>query len=225
MRPTITVFERSPDGGQGLARDMPVRWALEEVGQPYTTRPMSFTQLKEPSYRELQPFGQIPAYTAGDLTLFESGGIVFHIAHHHTGLLPEDANAQARAVTWMFAALNTIEPPVFEYDLAIILERDKPWYAQRLVALKQRIHNRLSDLSRCLGNKDWLDGAFSAGDLLMVTVLRRLNGSDILPDYTNLRDYVARGEARPAFKRAFKAQRAAFFDAPGSTEQTQQIGD
>lgn len=208
--PTITAFERSPDGGRGLARDMPVRWALEEVGQPYDVCLLSFAALKEPAHRALHPFGQIPTYEEGDLSLFESGAIVFHIAERHAGLLPDDANARARAITWMFAALNTVEPPIFDRDLAKILERDEPWYEHRLRVLEDSIRKRLGDLSSRLGDGEWLDGAFSAGDLLMVTVLRRLQGSGILEEYPNLAAYVGRGEARPAFKRAFDAQLAVF---------------
>ncbi|KZS52926.1 glutathione S-transferase [Rhizobium sp. BK226] len=210
MTITITAFEHSPDRGKGLARDMRVRWALEEVGLPYDVRLVSFKAMREPAHLRLQPFGQIPTYEEGDLALFESGAIVFHIAERHAGLLPEDANARARAIAWMFAALNTIEPPIFDRALARILERDEPWYEQRLHALEVSIRKRLDDLSRRLGDADWLDGAFSAGDLLMVTVLLRLKGSDILDDHPNLSAYVARGEARPAYNSAFAAQLAVF---------------
>ena len=208
--PTITAFERSPDGGQGLARDTRVRWALEEVGQPYAVRLVSFAAMKQPAHRALHPFGQIPTYEDGDLVLFESGAIVFHIAERHAGLLPDDANARARAIAWMFAALNTMEPQIFDRSLATILERDQPWYEQRLNALESIIRKRLGDLSRRLGEANWLDGAFSAGDLLMVTVLRRLHGSGLLEEHPNLAAYVARGEARPAYRRAFAAQLAVF---------------
>ncbi|CAN7142910.1 glutathione S-transferase family protein [Bosea sp. LjRoot90] len=210
MTVTITAFERSPDRGNGLARDMRLRWALEEVGQPYEVRLLSFQAMKEPAHLALQPFGQIPTYEDGDLSLFESGAIVFHIAERHAGLLPDDTNARARAITWMFAALNTLEPPIFDRSLVRILERDEPWYEQRLGALDNIIRKRLGSLSSRLGDADWLDGAFSAGDLLMVTVLRRLQGSGILEDYPNLFAYVARAEARPAYKRAFEAQLAVF---------------
>lgn len=210
MTITITAFERSPDRGKGLARDMRVRWALEEVGQPYDVRLLSFKAMKEPAHLALHPFGQIPTYEEGDLALFESGAIVFHIAERHPRLLPDDANARARAITWMFAALDTVEPPIFDHSLARILERDEPWYEQRLRVLEDTIRKRLSGLSTRLGDADWLDGAFSAGDLLMVTVLRRLQGSGMLEEYTNLAAYVARGEARPAYKRAFDAQLAVF---------------
>jgi glutathione S-transferase len=216
MTPTITAFERSPDRGKGLARDMRVRWALEEVGQPYDVRLLSFSEMKEPAHRALHPFGQIPTYEEGDLALFESGAIVFHIAERHAGLLPDDTNARARAIAWMFAALDTVEPPIFDRSLAMILERNEPWYEQRLRVLEASIRKRLGDLSARLGDADWLDGAFSAGDLLMVTVLRRLNGSGVLEEYPNLSAYVARGEARPAFKRAFDAQLAVFTAASTS---------
>ena len=210
MTPTITAFERSPDRGKGLARDMRVRWALEEVGQPYDVRLLSFSEMKESGHRMLNPFAQIPTYEEGDLVLFESGAIVFHIAERHAGLLPDDTNARARAIAWMFAALNTVEPPIVDRSMATILERDKPWYAERLPILEDRVRVRLGELSSRLGRADWLDDAFSAGDLLMVTVLRRLNGSGLLEKYRNLSAYVARGEARAAYKRAFDDQLAVF---------------
>jgi glutathione S-transferase len=216
MTPTITAFERSPDRGRGLARDMRVRWALEEVGQPYEVRLLSFSEMKEPAHRRLHPFGQIPTYEEGDLVLFESGAIVFHIAERHAGLLPDNANARARAITWMFAALNTVEPPIVDLGSAALVERDKTWYAERLPILQDRVRERLDQLSSRLGDADWLDDAFSAGDLLMVTVLRRLNGSGILEKYSNLSAYVGRGEARPGYKRAFDAQLAVFTGASTS---------
>jgi len=210
MTPTITTFERSPDRGRGQARDMRVRWALEEVGQPYDVRLVSFSEMKEPAHCALHPFGQIPTYEEGNFALFESGAIVLHIAERHGRLLPDDANARARAITWMFAALNTLEPPIIDLQIVNLLERDESWYEQRLPMVEDRIRDRLNELSRRLGDADWLDGAFSAGDLLMVTVLRRLNRTDLLAEYPNLSAYVARGEARPAFRRAFDAQLAVF---------------
>jgi glutathione S-transferase len=210
MSPTITAFKQSPDRGRGLARDMRVRWALEEVGQPYEVRLLSFSEMKEAAHRARHPFGQIPTYEEGDLALFESGAIVFHIAERHAGLLPDDANARARAITWMFAALSTVEPPVVELGMAILVERDKSWFEARLPMLEARVRDRLGDLSCRLGDASWLEGEFSAGDLLMVTVLRRLNGSGLLEEYPNLSAYVARGEARPAYKRAFDDQLAVF---------------
>ena len=214
MTPTITAFKQSPDRGKGLARDMRVRWALEEVGQPYEVRLVSFGAMKDPAHRALHPFGQIPTYEEGDLALFESGAIVFHIAERHAGLLPDDANARARAITWMFAALNTVEPSILERETARLLEGDKTWYEQRLPVVKDRIRDRLGELSGRLGDADWLDGAFSAGDLMMVAVLLRLKASGMLDEYPNLSAYVARGEARPAYKRAFDAQLAVFTGKP-----------
>jgi glutathione S-transferase len=208
MTITITAFERSPDGGKGLARDTRVRWALEEVGQPYEVRLVSFGAMKETAHLALHPFGQIPTYEEGDLALFETGAIVFHIAERHAGLLPDDANDRARAITWMFAALNTIEPPILELVTAKFLEGDKPWSRQRMPLVEGRIRDRLDQLSARLGNADWLDGAFSAGDLMMVSVLLRLKPSGILGEYPNLATYVARGETRPAYQRAFDAQLA-----------------
>ncbi|MEO6690087.1 MAG: glutathione S-transferase family protein [Dokdonella sp.] len=216
MTPTITAFERSPDRGKGLARDMRVRWALEEVGQAYEVRLVSFAAMKEPAHRALHPFGQIPTYEEGDLALFESGAIVFHIAEHHAGLLPDDANARARAIAWMFAALNTVEPPILDLQTAKFVEGDKPWSEQRMPLVKDRIRDRLADLSTRLGDADWLDGAFSAGDLMMVGVLLRLKSSGLLDEYPNLAAYVARGEARPAFKRAFADQLAVFTGKPAT---------
>ena len=210
MTITITAFERSPDGGRGLARDTRVRWALEEVGQPYKVRLVSFRAMKEPAHLALHPFGQIPTYEEGDLALFETGAIVFHIAERHAGLLPDGANARSRAITWMFAALNTVEPPILELVTARLFERDKPWHAARLPLVEERVRSRLKQLAVRLGEADWLDGEFSAGDLLMVSVLLRLKSSGILDEFPNLAAYLVRGEARPAYKRAFDAQLAAF---------------
>ncbi|AFE10903.1 glutathione S-transferase [Corallococcus coralloides DSM 2259] len=214
MTITITAFERSPDRGRGLARDMRVRWALEEVGQPYDVRLVSFEAMKQPAHKALHPFGQIPTYEEGELALFESGAIVFHIAERHAGLLPEDSNGRARSIAWMFAALNTVEPPIFDRSLVTILERDQPWYEHRLRALDDLIRKRLDDLSARLGAADWLDGAFSAADILMVTVLRRAQAMGILEAYPSLAAYIARAEARPAYQRAFAAQLAVFNAVP-----------
>lgn len=210
MTATITAFAQSPDRGQGLARDMRVRWAFEEVGQPYDVRLLSFEAMKAAAHLSANPFGQIPTCEEGDLTLFESGAIVLHIAERHPGLLPGDANGRARAIMWMFAAVGTVEPPIVERSAAVLLERDKSWYAARLPMLDDRVRVRLHELSRHLGDAEWLDGAFSAGDLMMVHVLRRLETSGLLQDYPNVAAYVARGEARPAYKRAFADQLAVF---------------
>ena len=210
--PTITAFEHSPDGGEGMARDMRVRWALEEVGQPYRVRPVSFAAMKAPAHRALHPFGQIPTFEDGAIALFETGAIVLHVASARPGMLPADAAARGRAISWMFAALSTVEPPILDREAAEYLEGDAPWIAPRMQAVDERIRGRLRDLSARLGDADWLDGPFSAGDLVMVDVLRRLVGTGLLEEFPNLPAYVARGEARPAFARAFAAQRV-FFEA------------
>jgi glutathione S-transferase len=206
MTPIITAFEKSPDGGKGLARDTRVRWALEEVGRAYNVRGVSFGAMKEPAHLALQPFGSIPTYEEGDLALFETGSIIFHIAESHAGLLPDGANARARAVTWMFAALNTVEPPILELQNAKLLEGDRPWAKERLPLVMDRVRSRLKQLSARLGDADWLDGAFSAGDLMMVSVLLRLKPSGFLDEFPDLAAYVARGETRPAYRRAFADQ-------------------
>jgi glutathione S-transferase len=208
MTITITAFERSPDGGMGLARDTRVRWALEEVGQPYEVRLVSFEAMKQPAHLALHPFGQIPTYEEGGLALFETGAIVFHLAQRHPGLLPEDPDRRARAIMWMFAALSTVEPPIVDLSMAKVIESDKPWAKDRLPLVEERVRARLKQLSAYLGDAEWLDGAFSAGDLLMVSVLLRARPSGILAELANLAAYVARGEARPAYQRAFAAQLA-----------------
>ena len=216
MNPTITAFERSPDRGRGLARDMRVRWALEEVGQPYDVRLLSFPELKKPAHRKVNPFGQIPTYEEGELTLFESGAIVLHIAERHPGLLPTDQNARSRAIAWMFAAVSTVDPVIMERSLAVLFDRDKSWHAERLAGLDERVRVRLGEISDHLRDAEWLDGAFSAADIMMVHVLRRLSGSDHLDSFPNVGAYIARGEARPAYKRAFDAQLAVFTAATAS---------
>lgn len=210
MTPTITAFATSPDRGVGLARDMRVRWALEEVGQPYEVRLVSFAEMKQPAHLALNPFGQIPTYEEGSLALFESGSIIFHLAEQHAGLLPAQADARARAVTWMFAALGTVEPPIVERSNARLLEADKPWAAERMTMIESRIRQRLGELSQHLGSADWLDGAFSAADIMMVHVLQRLRGSGLVEETPNLAAYLQRATARPAYQRAFAAQLAVF---------------
>ena len=212
---TLTAFERSPDGGRGLARDMRVRWALEEAGQPYAVRLVSFDALKQPAHLALNPFGQIPTLEDEGLVLFESGAIVLHVAERHAGLLPEAPNARARAISWLFAALNTVEPPILELFAARVLERDQPWAEDRLPLVRDRIRTRLAPLSARLATAEWLDGGFTVGDLMMVSVLLRLRPSGLLDADLDLAAYVVRGEARPAYQRAFAAQKAVF-DAQAS---------
>lgn len=210
MAVTITAFADSPDRGAGLARDMIVRWALEEVEQAYDVRLVPWGDFKRPEHRARQPFGQIPTYEEGDLTLFESGAIVLHIAERFPGLFPVEANARARAITWMFAAMSSVEPLIVQREVVEYLESDKSWSAERMPLVEQRIRDRLAELSTRLGEAQWLDGAFSAADVLMVQALRRLEGQAPLIEFPNLVAYVERGKARPAFKRAFAAQKADF---------------
>ena len=172
--------------------------------------------MKQPAHLARHPFGQIPTYEEGDLALFESGAIVLHIAERHAGLLPADANSRARAITWIFAALNTVEPPLVQCEFASLFERDKPWYEERRTFLDDRARKTLGELSSRLGEAEWLEGVFTAGDLMMIGVLFRAKGSGILEAYPNLAAYVARGEARPAFQRAFAAQLAVFTAASKS---------
>ena len=213
MRPVITAFERSPDRGRGLARDMRVRWALEEADQPYDVRLVSFEAMKQSAHRAVQPFGQIPSYEEGDLVLFESGAIVLHVAQRSADLLPADPSGRARAIAWMFAALNTVEPPILDLQNAMFQEGAKPWAEERMPLVRERIRDRLRALAEYLGDADWLDGAFSAGDLLMIAVLLRVKPSGLLAEFPSLAAYVARGEARPAYQRAFAAQLAVFTDS------------
>ena len=208
MNISISAFERSLDGGKGLARDTRVRWALEEVKQPYEVRLVSFAALKQSAHLKLHPFGQIPTYEDGNLVIFETGAIVLHIAEQYAGLLPDDAKAKSRAISWIFAALNTIEPPILDLSIAKVVENDKAWSEQRLPLVKDRIRNKLKQLSAYLGEKSWLEDEFSAGDLMMISVLLRLRASGILLEFPNLDDYVTRGESRPAYQRAFAAQLA-----------------
>jgi glutathione S-transferase len=219
MRPTITAFADSPDEGQGHARDMRVRWALEEVGQAYDVRLRSMEALKEPAHLAINPFGSIPTYEEGDLALFESGAIVLHISQSRAGLLPDDPSARARAIMWMFAALDTVEPPIVEREAFLLMEKDRSWFDARMPILDENVRKRLGELSAGLGDRDWLDGTFSAGDLLMVTVLRRLEasnipyGANLLDEYPGLRRFVERGTARPAYRRAFADQLAVFTES------------
>lgn len=206
MKPTITAFANSPDGGRGLARDMRVRWALEEVGQQYDVQLVPWADFKKPAHRSKHPFAQIPTFEQGNLVLFETGAIVLHIAETHDGLLPRDPEARARAITWMFAAVSTLEQPVIDLEINEYFEQEEPWGAARRQGVQKRLWMRLADLATALGDSEWIDGAFSAGDLMLVQVLVRVEGE--LSAYPNLRSYVDRARARPGFKRAFDAQKA-----------------
>lgn len=208
MTITITAFAASPDRGRGQARDMRVRWALEELGLPYAVRLVSFDEMKQPAHLALQPFGQIPTFEEDGVALFESGAIVLHLAQRHRGLLPADPAGRARALSWLFAALSTMEPPILERETAVLLERERAWHAERLPLIEARIRRRLEQLSAALGAAEWLAGGFSAADLVMVGVLRRIEGTTMLEDFPGLAAYLARGTARPAYRRAYDAQHA-----------------
>jgi glutathione S-transferase len=215
MTPVISVFAASPDRGRALARDMAVRWALAEVGAAHELRPLTFAELKTPAHKARQPFGQIPAYEADGLTLFESGAIVLHIAERYPSLLPADPGARARAIAWMFAAVSTIEPVIVEREVAVLLEGDKPWTPARLPLLEARLRQRLDDLAAWLAGKDWLEGDFSAADIMMVCVLRRPAAALLMAEYPHLAAYVGRAEARTGFQAAFADQKARFDAAHG----------
>ncbi|HEX7663688.1 MAG TPA: glutathione S-transferase family protein, partial [Polyangiaceae bacterium] len=208
MTITITAFEHSPDGGKGLARDTRVRWALEEVGQPYEVFPVSFAQLKEPAHLARNPFGQIPTFREGDLVLFESGAIIHHLGTRYGKLLPENADARARALMWMFAAVNSVEPSILDMSIAKIVEGKEPWAKDRMPLVLERLRKPMNQLSARLGESEWLEGEFTAGDLMMISVILRLKPSGVLNEWANLAAYVARGEARPAYQRAYAAQAA-----------------
>ena len=210
MSPIITAFAQSLDGGKGLARDMRVRWALEEVSQPYNVRLVTFGQMKEPAHLAVQPFGQIPSFEDGEVALFESGAIVLHLAERHPGLMPIEVAARGRILAWFFAALNTVEPPIVELEQAYFTAGQKAWYPELRAVLVERVRYRLDQLAAYLGDAEWLDGRFSAADLMMVMVLRRLDGEEILQSYPKLLAYVARGTARPAYQRAYAEQRQVF---------------
>lgn len=213
MPPILTAFATSPDRGQGLARDMRIRWALEELAVPYDVQLLSFVELKQPAHLARNPFGQIPTLQDGDRVLFESGAIVLYLAERHPGLLPNDPEARLRAIMWVFAALNTVEPPIVERSMAWVLEREQPWYAQRQAMLDGRVRLRLSQLSTQLDASQWLDGDFSAADLMMVSVLLRLKSSGLIDEYPSVATYVARATQRAAYQRAFAAQLAVFENA------------
>jgi len=210
MNPILTAFATSPDRGQGLARDMRVRWALEELGVAYDVQLLSFVEMKQPAHLARHPFGQIPTYQEGERVLFESGAILLHLAERHRGLLPTGDDARMRAIMWMFAALNTVEPPIVERSMAWLLEREQPWYAQRQVMLDERVRTRLSQLSAWLSDRTWLEDEFSVGDLMMVAVMLRLQSSGMIDGYPTVAAYLARATERPAYQRAFAAQRAVF---------------
>lgn len=211
---TITAFDWVPPFAQGQVRDLRVRWALEEIGERYDVRYLSQGEQKQPPHRARTPFGQVPTLEDGDLTLFESGAILLHLAGTCPGLFPADTKARARATEWMFAALNTVEPPIMDLSIVDIFEADKPWSKPRRPSVEKRVRERLGEVSAKLGDRDWFDGDFSAGDLLMVAVLRIIEHDPLLAEHPGLVAYVKRGTARPAFQRALAAQLAGFTGSP-----------
>jgi glutathione S-transferase len=212
--PVITALRWVPPGAQGLVRDLRARWAFEEVEQPYRVELLDLQSIKQPFHRARQPFGQVPTLEDGEVRIFESGAIVLHIARRHPGLLPADPQGEARAIEWVFAALTSVEPYVYSLQLAALFEADQPWSAARRPFATDRLHERLADLVAGFGEGPWLDGdTFTAGDLMMVTVLRQLRRTDVLAHHPVLADYVTRAEARPAFARALAAQLGNFEQA------------
>ena len=211
---TIYAFRSVPDFAKGLVRDLRARWALEEAGVPYRTRLLGQGDQDKPEYRALQPFGQVPVLEEDGLVLFESGAIVLRIGERSERLLPKDSGARARATQWLIAALNSIEPFVMNVALIDIFYANEEWAKLRRPGAVAFVQRRLSSLSRSLGDKPFLDGErFTAGDLMMTTVLRILRDTDIVSSDPRLAGYVERCSARPAFKRAIEAQLEDFKNA------------
>lgn len=208
---TLTAFRMAPDFAQGLVRDLRVRWALEEAGLPYQQNLINFGENNTPAYRAIQPSGQVPVIQDGALTLFESGAILLHIADKTDALLPRDANARERAKAWVFAALNSVEPAVANVVLIDLFNGDQEWGKLRRPAAAEFLQTRLDAIAGWIGNNDYLEGdTFTAGDLMLVTVLRTLRHTDLVTGHPVLGPYLKRCEARPAFQRALGAQMAVF---------------
>jgi glutathione S-transferase len=206
----VTVFRAVPPFAQGLVRDLRVRWALEEAGEAYTEHVIGPEDQKSEAYRRLQPFGQVPAYEEGDLVLFESGAIVHHVAQRCAALMPADAASRARVTAWMFAAMNTIEPQIQNLAAIDLFYAQEAWARARRPGAVEAAQKRLQDLAAWLGERDYLEGPFTAADLLMTTVLRILRHTSIVAQIPVLENYRLRCEARPAFQRALAAQMAVF---------------
>jgi glutathione S-transferase len=202
----ITGFKWVPPKAQGLVRDLPVRWALEEAGLPYSEKLIGVADKDSPAHRAMQPFGQVPVYEEDGLTLFESGAIVMHVAEKSEVLLPKDPAERSRARTWMFAALNSVEPHVQNLTTIDLFFPDEPWAKQRRPGAEKMAQSRLDGVAASLAGRDYLEGRFTAGDLLMVSILRFLRHTSMVADRPVLAAYQARCEARPAFKRALAKQ-------------------
>ena len=206
----ITAFKWVPPFAQGLVRDLRVRWALEEAGLPYTEKLLGAGEQNSPAHRAVQPFGQVPVYEEDGLTLFESGSILIHIGEKCSTLLPKDPAKRARAYTWMFAALNSVEPHVQNLTTIDLFFANEEWAKLRRPGAETMALGRLNAVAASLEGRDYLEDEFTAGDLLMISVLRNLRHTSIVKDIPVLAAYVARGEARPAFQRALAAQLAHF---------------
>ena len=208
---TISAFKWVPDFARGQVRDLRVRWALEEAGLPYRSRLLEQGDQDQPDYRALQPFGQVPILEEDGFALFESGAIVLYVGERSEVLLPKESQARVRATQWLIAALNSIEPFVMDVARIDIFYADQEWAKQRRPGAVEFARKRLAGLSKALGDKPYLDGnRFTAGDLMMTTVLRILKHTDIVTSDKRLAAYIERCTARPAFKRAFDAQIADF---------------
>ena len=207
---TVTAFRWVPDFARGLVRDLRVRWALEEAGLPYREKLIGPEDQTSTDYRAWQPFGQVPAYEEDGLSLFESGAIVLHISARSAALMPSDTASQARATTWVFAAVNSVEPSIVQLGQIDLFAAGAEWAKQRRPEVEKTVKRRLSELAAWLGERDFLEGRFTVGDLMMTTVLRILRHTDLVAAEPRLKAYQDRCEARPAFQRALSAQLAAF---------------
>lgn len=206
----ITAFRWVPDFAAGLVRDLRIRWSLEEIGQPYKVRLLDAMNPRPADYFHEQPFGQVPAYRDEEVQLFESGAILIHIGLSDERLLPGDANGRGRAIAWLVAALNSVEPMIFEFINIDIFSRGQNWTKERRPQVVEKIDARLKLLSEALGEQDWFEGRFTIGNLMMVSVLRNLRHTDLVARHANLAALVARGETRPAFRQALADQLAVF---------------
>ena len=206
----VTAYRWVPPFAQGLVRDLRVRWALEEIGRPYRVRLLDATHPRPAEYFLEQPFGQVPAYRDDEVQLFESGAILIHIGMQDERLLPRDQGGRMRAIAWLIASLNSIEPTFFELIAIDIFNKGQEWTKERRPQVVERIDGRLGLLSDALGDKEWLEDRFTIGDLMLIAVLRQLRHADLLDQHPNLAALVARGETRPAFQRALADQLAPF---------------
>lgn len=210
-KPEITGFKWVPPFAQGLVRDTRPRWAFEELGIDYDVRLLELGENKQAAHRALQPFGQVPTLVHGDVELFESGAILLYIAGLKPGLLPGTVAGDARATAWLISGLNSIEPMIFDLVMVNLFDKDEPYADLARPKMEQRLNDRLGELGKALGEKDWLDGGdFTVGDLLMVSALRGLRDTGMIEKHPVLAAYVARGEARPAFKRALADHMSVF---------------